>query len=191
MVIVYQTPVSLTSVFKPCCSPDLEKADFGRQRFQYTWLNGYFFNSLQEMIQTRHTQLLGTTWQLRYSKKFVTTTWPKASSTQSRQIPVFGIELLVSLLDQFPPSPREAVTSGLDCRIYHVFSHIGCSGFMHLLCSIVGHDISNLPSHSYSSTHIGLDLLGSISWSDMFALIFLKLFSRYFSYLYGSVLTFK
>ena len=35
MVIVYKAPVSLTSVFKPCYSPDLEKADFGRQRFQY------------------------------------------------------------------------------------------------------------------------------------------------------------
>ena len=33
MVIVYKAPVSLTSVFKPCCSPDLEKADFGRQSF--------------------------------------------------------------------------------------------------------------------------------------------------------------
>ena len=30
MVIDYKAPVSLTSVFKPCCSPDLEKADFGR-----------------------------------------------------------------------------------------------------------------------------------------------------------------
>ena len=25
MVIVYKAPVSLTSVFKPCCSPDLER----------------------------------------------------------------------------------------------------------------------------------------------------------------------
>ena len=30
MVIVYKTPVSLTSVFKYCYSPDLEKADFNR-----------------------------------------------------------------------------------------------------------------------------------------------------------------
>ena len=29
-VIVYKAPISLTSVFKPCCSPDLEKADFSR-----------------------------------------------------------------------------------------------------------------------------------------------------------------
>jgi len=28
MVIVYKAPVSLTSVFKTCYSPDLEKADF-------------------------------------------------------------------------------------------------------------------------------------------------------------------
>ena len=33
MVIVYKAPVSLTSVFKPCYSPDLERADFGRQSF--------------------------------------------------------------------------------------------------------------------------------------------------------------
>jgi len=28
MVIVYKAPVSLTSVFKTCYSPDLERADF-------------------------------------------------------------------------------------------------------------------------------------------------------------------
>ena len=55
MVIVYKTPVSLTSVFKPCCSPDLEKADSGRQSFQYTWLNSYFFSSLLESIKTKYT----------------------------------------------------------------------------------------------------------------------------------------
>ena len=55
MVIVYKAPVGLTSVFKPCYSPDLEKADFGRQSFQYTWLNSYFFSSLQESIETKHT----------------------------------------------------------------------------------------------------------------------------------------
>ena len=48
MVIVYKAPVSLTSVFKHCYSPDLEKADFDRQSFQYTWLNSYFFSSLRE-----------------------------------------------------------------------------------------------------------------------------------------------
>ena len=68
---------------------------------------------------------------------------------------------------------------------------IGCSGFMHLLCTIVGHDISNLPSHPYSSAHIVLDLLGRISGSDMFALMFLTLSSLYFSYLYGGALSFK
>ena len=55
MVIVYKTPVSLTSVFKPCSSSDLERADFGRQSFQYTWLNSYFFSSLRESIATKHT----------------------------------------------------------------------------------------------------------------------------------------
>ena len=72
-----------------------------------------------------------------------------------------------------------------------MFSLFGCSGFMHLLCTIVGHDISNSSSHPYSPTHIVLDLLKRISGSNMFALMFLTLFSLYFSYLYGSVLSFK
>jgi len=55
MVIVYKAPVSLTSVFKTCYSPDLERADFDRQRFQYTWLNSYFFSSLRESNKTKHT----------------------------------------------------------------------------------------------------------------------------------------
>ena len=33
MGIVYKAPVRLTSVFKHCYSPDLEKADFNRQSF--------------------------------------------------------------------------------------------------------------------------------------------------------------
>jgi len=33
MVIVYKALVSLTSVFKICYSPDLERADFDRQSF--------------------------------------------------------------------------------------------------------------------------------------------------------------
>ena len=48
IVIVYKALASLTSVFKHCYSPNLEKADFDRQSFQYTWLNSYFFSSLQE-----------------------------------------------------------------------------------------------------------------------------------------------
>jgi len=48
MIIVYKATGSLTSVFKTCYSLDLERADFDRQSFQYTWLNSYFFSSLQE-----------------------------------------------------------------------------------------------------------------------------------------------
>jgi len=55
MVIVYKAPVSLTSVFKTCYSPDLERADFDRQGFQYTWLNTYYFSSLRESDKTKHT----------------------------------------------------------------------------------------------------------------------------------------
>ena len=62
-----------------------------------------------------------------------------------------------------------------------MLSLFGCSGFMHLLCTIIGHDISNLPSHPYSFTHIVLNLLGRISGSDMFALMFLTLFFPIFS----------
>jgi len=48
MVIVYKAPVSMTSVFKDLLFSELREADFDRQRFQYTWLNSYFFGSLQE-----------------------------------------------------------------------------------------------------------------------------------------------
>ena len=61
-----------------------------------------------------------------------------------------------------------------------MFSLFGCSGFTHLLCTIVGHDISNLPPHPYSFTHIVLDLLGRISGSNMFTLMFLTLFPYIF-----------
>jgi len=54
MVIVYKAPVSLTSVFKTWYSPDLEKADFDGQSFQYTWLNSYFLSSLRESNKTKH-----------------------------------------------------------------------------------------------------------------------------------------
>jgi len=54
MVIVYKATVSLTSVFKTCYSLDLERADFDRQSFQYTWLNSYFFSSLRESNKTKH-----------------------------------------------------------------------------------------------------------------------------------------
>ena len=60
IVIVYKAPVRLTSVFKLCYFPDLERANFGRLRLQYTWLNSYFFRSLHESIKTKHTLLLGT-----------------------------------------------------------------------------------------------------------------------------------
>jgi len=53
MVIVYKAPVSLTTVFKTCYSTDFEKADFDRQSFPYTWLNSYFFGSLQESSKTQ------------------------------------------------------------------------------------------------------------------------------------------
>jgi len=55
VVIVYKGPASLTSVFKTCYSPDLEKVDFDQQNIQYTWLNRYFFSLLPESIKTKHT----------------------------------------------------------------------------------------------------------------------------------------
>jgi len=53
MVIVYKAPVSLISIFKTCYSPNLERADFDRPTFQYTWLNSYFFGSLREPSKTQ------------------------------------------------------------------------------------------------------------------------------------------
>ena len=54
-VIVCKARDSLTSVFKTCYSPDLEKADFDRESFQYTWLNSYFFSSLRESFSIENT----------------------------------------------------------------------------------------------------------------------------------------
>jgi len=53
MVIVYKSPVSLTSVFMTCYSADLERADFNSQSFQYSWLNSCFFGSLRESSKTQ------------------------------------------------------------------------------------------------------------------------------------------
>ena len=39
MVIVYKAPGCRTTVFTPCYSRDLERADFNKQSFQYRWLN--------------------------------------------------------------------------------------------------------------------------------------------------------
>jgi len=55
MVIVYKALVSLKSVFKTCYSPNLERADFNKQSFQYNWLNSYFFHSLRESNKTKRT----------------------------------------------------------------------------------------------------------------------------------------
>jgi len=36
---------------KACISPDLERSDFDRQSFQYTWLNSYLlFRSIRESL---------------------------------------------------------------------------------------------------------------------------------------------
>jgi len=49
--------------------------------------------------------------------------------------------------------------------------------FMHLLCTILGHDISNIASYPYVFMLIIWDLLCWISVSNMYTLIFLPLFS--------------
>ena len=102
MVIVYKAPVSLASVFKTCYSPNLERADFDRQSFQYTWLNSYFFSSLRESSKT---QILGScdivrsllqhlSLSLRYLVSLYTALWYRDS--------------IVTLL--IPATTREAVT---------------------------------------------------------------------------------
>jgi len=55
IVIVHKTLLSLTSLFKTFYSPGLQKANFARLRFQYTWWNSYFFSSLGESIKSKHT----------------------------------------------------------------------------------------------------------------------------------------
>ena len=69
---------------------------------------------------------------------------------------------------------------------YRVFK-ILCISYAPLLVMI----FPIFSSHPYNFMHIVYNLLGRISGSNMFALMFLTLFSLYFSYLYGSVLSFK
>jgi len=61
MVIVYKTPVSLTSVFK-----DLLFSRLRESRLQQTEFSIYLVEQLllqfASRIQTKHAQLLGTTW---------------------------------------------------------------------------------------------------------------------------------
>ena len=37
-----------------CYSPHLEKADFDRQSFQYTWLNSYFLIRFENPVRLKH-----------------------------------------------------------------------------------------------------------------------------------------
>jgi len=46
-------------------------------------------------------------------------------------------------------------------------------------------------SHSYRFMHLIWDLLGRFSGSNIFALMFLILFSLYFSHIYGCVILYK
>ena len=67
----------------------------------------------------------------------------------------------------------------------------GVKDFMHLLCTIIGHDIFNIliiPSQFHAHC---LGLLGRISGSNMFALMFLTQFSLYFFHTYGRTLLYK
>jgi len=76
---------------KTCISPDLERSDFDRQSFQYTWLNSYLlFSSIRESLsfaQAYSTWLSLssfdksnrvysiTCWRLRYLNSFIPPVW--------------------------------------------------------------------------------------------------------------------
>jgi len=72
---------------------------------------------------------------------------------------------------------------------------IGCSGFYSCLCISYAQFLVIIylifPLHPHGFTHIIWDLLGRFSGSNMFALMFLTLFSLYFSCIYGDALLFK
>ena len=99
---------------KTCISPDLERSDFDRKSFQYTWLNSYLlFSSIRESLS----------FALAYS------TWPSLSSFDKSNrvysINCWGLRYLNSFippvwLESIPISlcktatPWEAVTSYVD-----------------------------------------------------------------------------
>ena len=107
MVIVYKSPVSLISKFKHYYSPDLEKADFDRQSFQYTQLNSDSVSSFRELRPNifGYQALLGNCdMRITFYKNFV-----QASDTLLYYIFCFCISY-ISLSNQFPQSPPEVVT---------------------------------------------------------------------------------
>ena len=61
-------------VFKLCLFPDLERADFDRQSFQYTWLNSYFFKFASRIFKYLVQRYLrDTSSSCNKSRKFLTT----------------------------------------------------------------------------------------------------------------------
>ena len=59
--------------------------------------------------------------------------------------------------------------------------------FMHLLCTILSHDISNNRSTPFCFMHIIWDLPSWISVSNMFALMFLTLYFVYFLHCFSYI----
>ena len=69
-----------------------------------------------------------------------------------------------------------------------MFSLLGLQLFMHLLCTNIGHDISN---NHRTPCWIHIYLLSRFSGLNMFALMFLTLFYLIFPYSYGHILLYK
>ena len=79
---------------KTCISPDLERSDFDRQSFQYTWLNSYLlFRSIRESLSFAQASSTWpslssfdksnrvysiTCWRLRYLISFILPVWLEA-----------------------------------------------------------------------------------------------------------------
>ena len=100
--------------------------------------------------------------------------------------------LLLSMSSGFTGTPLTLLQLRYILGCFIVYFHIifwditcpfisGIQDFMHLLCTIIGHDISNnLITPLLFHAHC-LYLFGRISGSNMFAHMFLTLFSLYFS----------
>ena len=139
MVIVYKAPVSLTSVFKPCQFPDLERADLGRESFQYTWLNSYFFSSLREPIRPNilsYQELLAScdivrsllqqlSLLLRYLVSLDTALWYRATSIITLSIPAIsprGVTTNPPLRCEIEPLNLHFFLLPLSPKLYHCCS---------------------------------------------------------------------
>jgi len=146
-------PDGLSHVYlKACISPDLERSDFHRQSFQYTWLSSYLlFSSIRESLSFAQAQ--GTwpspssfnncnraysinCWHLRYLISFIPAVWLESipislcKTTTSREAVIVTLPCRAPEATQQFPRSYCRLTSYLYTRLYftsgyYLIYHLG------------------------------------------------------------------